>query len=403
MLTDLKIKKLKPNPTKTEKVTDGGGLRVWVYPSGRKSFKIKYYYQGKEQTDTVGQYPAVTLAEARARREEIKSLLQKGLNPAQEKKRVKQQAIDESQNTFGSVADSYLEKLHQHRPPRAPATIKKNKAFIEEAKREIGSMPIANVNTRAIARLIEKRIESGHLETARRLRTVIGSVFRHALSKGIVETDPTLALRGLVPNFEVKHMAAILNMDDIGDLLIAIDNDTGHQTTKIALRLIILFALRPVELRGAKWDEFDFDKKQFSLPKERMKSRKPHVVMLSDEAIKLLMELKKLTGWSDYLFPSNGRKHAFMSENTMNQALRRMGYGGDEVSAHGFRSTFTTNANESCLWNPDAIERYCARGDKNAIRGIYNRGGYLEERVKIARWWSNEVFQAYNRRKTRKL
>lgn len=394
MLTDAKIRKLKSKNTGTIKVTDSGGLQVWVYPSGTKSFKIKYRFNKKEQTDTVGHYPSVTLAEARRRRDEIKRQLALGLDPSLEKKKVKRNLAIKTENTFNYLAESYLTKLQMHRPPRAPATIKKNTSLLAEASREFGHMPMADIETSTIAVLIQGRINSGHYETASRLRTVIGSVFRHAINKGVIKYDPTLALKGLVPQFEVKHRAAITEMADLGKLLVSVDNDTGHATTKIALKLLILFALRPKELRGAKWAEFDFDKKEFRIPKERMKARKPHTIMLSEYAIDLLDELKDITGWSEYLFPSQGKKHAFMSENTLNQTLRRIGYKSGIVSAHGFRTTFTTNANESNLWSPDAVERYCARGDTNPIRGIYNRGGYLEERARLAEWWSKQVLAA---------
>ena len=186
MLTDLKIKKIKPENGKVRKVADSGGLKVFVYPSGTKSFKIGYRYNGKEQTDTVGKYPYVSLLQARARRDEIKRMLALGLNPALEKRKSKEKAIAEAENTFAILADSYLNKLRMHRPQRAPATIKKNIALLAEAKRAFGSLPMSEVDTRTIAKLLEKRIASGHMETARRLRTVVGSVFRHALSKGIV-------------------------------------------------------------------------------------------------------------------------------------------------------------------------------------------------------------------------
>jgi len=192
----------------------------------------------------------------------------------------------------------------------------------------------------------------------------------------------------------VKHHAAITDKARLKEYLKALESYGGKAETRIGLKLLILFAARPGELRKANWEEFDLEARVWNVPEERMKLRKPHAVPLSENALALLAELRELTGWGELLFPSLGSSKKPISENTFNQALRRMGFGLEEVTSHGFRTTFSTFANESGLWSPDAIEIYISHQDKNAVRRTYNRAAYWEERVMIANWWANELYQA---------
>ena len=238
---------------------------------------------------------------------------------------------------------------------------------------------------------LKKREELGHYETAKKLRSTIGGVFRFAIASGLVDNDPTFALKGALISPTVTHRAAITDKVAFGGLLRAIDRYHGQVTTRIALRLLILTAARPGELRIAQWDEFDIEQRVWNVPAIRMKMRKPHMVPLSKPTLGLLEELRAHTGYGAFLFPSNGSCKKQISENTFNQALRRMGYGSDQVTAHGFRATFSTFANESGLWHPDAIERALAHVEKNEIRRAYDRGQHWDERVKLAEWWGEEL------------
>ena len=195
-------------------------------------------------------------------------------------------------------------------------------------------------------------------------------------------------LRDALITPKVKPRSAITDKEALGGLLRAIDVFDGQVTTRYALELLAHVATRPGELRHARWAEFNFDKQIWEIPGERMKMRIPHKVPLSGRVLELLSELRKYTGWGELLFPSTRSARRPISENTLNAALRRMGYTGDEMTSHGFRATFSTIANESGLWNPDAIERALAHADKNKIRAAYARGEFWEERVKIAEWWS---------------
>lgn len=221
-------------------------------------------------------------------------------------------------------------------------------------------------------------------------------MFRYAVASGITDNDPTYALRDALIRPTVTHRAAITDQKTFAELIQAIDNYTGHRETAIALKLLIQFACRPGELRNARWEEFDMENRVWKLPATRMKMRKPHEVPLPDNAIALLSELNQITGWGELLFPSQLSSKKPISENTMNQALVRMGFNKAEVTPHGFRSTFSTFANESGLWNPDAIEAYCARQDRNPVRRAYNRSPYWNERVKIADWWASLLTDAKN-------
>jgi len=274
---------------------------------------------------------------------------------------------------------------------RSKATLTKLTWLLNDARADFGHMPIADITAPVILKTLKKREKLEHYETARRMRSRIGGVFRYAVASGITDTDPTFALQDALIRPKVTHRAAITDKDALTELLRKIENYSGQPTTVIALKLLIQFATRPGELRHARWDEIDYAAKVWHIPASRMKMRKPHSVPLPDTALALLADLQELTGWGELLFPAQTSSKKPISENTLNQALRRMGFTADQVTSHGFRSTFSTFANESGLWNPDAIEAYCARMDRNAVRRAYNRSLYWDERVRMADWWAGEL------------
>ena len=244
-----------------------------------------------------------------------------------------------------------------------------------------------------ILRCLRKVEAKGNYETAHRLRARIGSVFRYAVASGIADTDPTYALRDALIRPTRVHRAAITDPDALGKLLRAIAVFEGQATTRIGLQLLALLAQRPGELRHAKWEEFNFSEAFWAIPAGKMKMRKDHNVPLPQQALDLLDELRRITGNGNYLFPSLRSWQRPMSENTLNAALRRMGYSGAEMTAHGFRASFSTLANESGLWNRDAIERALAHVEKNEVRRAYARGEHWEERVRLANWWAGQLDQ----------
>ncbi len=389
-LTDAKIRALKAK-SKAYKVSDFGGLYLFVTSKGSKLWRLKYRHNGKEGKLSYGPYPEISLKDARDLRDEAKALLKKGHNPAQIKQQTKDEELSVSEHIFNKVADQFVDKLTKE--GRSPATLKKLHWLLEDARQDFGHMPITEITAPIILKSLRKRESFGHYETANRMKSRIGGVFRYAVASGITDTDPTYALKDALIRPTVTHRAAITDEKTLAELLQHIKNYTGQRETAIALQLLMQFACRPGEIRNAKWEEFDIVNREWTPPKERMKMRRHHSVPLPDNIIALLGELRALTGWGTLLFPSQMSSKKPISENTLNQALKRMGFGPHEVTPHGFRSTFSTFANESGLWNPDAIEVYCARKDTNSVRGIYNRSLYWDERVKLADWWANLLME----------
>ena len=383
-LTDAKIRALKPR-AKAYKQADFNGLYLYVTAKGSKLWRFKYRHKGKEGLLSFGPYPDISLKDARKMRDDARAQVANDLNPATVKRAEKAQEIGKTENTFNKVADQFVYK--SEKDGKSDATLKKLKWLLEEARKDFGNMPITDITSPIILKTLRKREKTEHYETAHRMRSRIGGVFRFAVASGICDNDPTYALRDALIRPQVQHRAAITTEEEMKDLLTAMDEYTGSRQTVIALKLLIQFACRPGEIRQSQWNEFDFEKRIWNVPKERMKMRRAHQVPLPQCSIDLLNELKELTGWGEFLFPAQTTSKKPMSDNTLTQALRRMGFKKEKVTPHGFRSTFSTFANESGLWNPDVIEAYCARQDRNAVRRAYNRAAYWNERVKIAEWW----------------
>ena len=384
-LSDVQIRNLKPKD-KQYKVSDFERLYVLVKPSGSRLWQMKYRYFGKERLLSLGAYPAVSLAQARKLKDEARALLAKGIDPSeakQEAKRAKREALG---HTFLKIGEEFFEK--QKKEGKSKATLDKTAYHLKLANAEFGRKPITEITAPMILRALRKQEAKGNHETAHRLRARIGSVFRHAVASGLAETDPTYALKDALVRPTRQHRSAITDPVALGNLMREIEGFAGQATTRIALRLLALTALRPGEIRHASWVEFDFREKIWVIPANKMKMRRDHNVPLPDQALNLLNDLRMITGNGEFLFPSLRSWHRPMSENTLNAALRRMGYSGEEMTAHGFRASFSTLANESGLWNPDAIEAALAHVDRNEVRRAYNRGLYWDERVKLANWWA---------------
>lgn len=384
-LKDTQIRALKPRD-KTYKVTDDQGLYLEVHPSGSKLWRYKYAYLGKDKRIALGRYPDVGLAEARRKRDVAKQDVAKGADPLAERKREKLVAIYKSANTFGDLAKEYIDKTVAD--GLAEATTTKNNWLLEQLK-PIAGNPIADLKPIEILSAL-KRIEArGKHETAQRCRSFASRVFRYAVATGRAETDPTSVLRGALVTPKPTHHAAILDPKEVGELLRTIDAYSGNFITRTALQIAPHVMARPGELRQARWSEFDLDTAVWKIPAERMKMRRSHSIPLSSQVLAYLTALHHLTGPEGYVFPAFHTTRRPLSENTLNQALRRMGYAVGEITPHGLRTTASTLLNESCKWSPDAIERSLAHADKDAIRGIYNRGVYWEERVAMHQWWSD--------------
>jgi integrase len=385
-LTDVSVRNAKPRAAQY-KLFDEGGLFLIVKPSGGKLWRLKYRHLGKEQQLSLGVFPDVSLKDARRRRDEARKLIADGVNPAFEKKRAAAAASLGAANTFKAVADELIAKREQE--GLKEITTAKARWLLALLEPALGNRPIAEIEPYEILAVL-KRIElAGRHETAKRLLAFSGRIFRYAVATTRAKRNPAADLQGALVSPKVKHHAAIIDPIAVGALLRAIDGFDGHPTTKWALQLAPHVFVRPGELRRAEWSEINLENAVWRIPGTRMKMNREHVVPLSTRAVAILKEAQQLTGSGRLVFPSVRTPLRPMSENTLNAALRRMGYGSDEMTSHGFRSTASTLLNESGKWTPDAIERALAHGDADTVRAAYHRGAHWQERVQMAQWWSD--------------
>ncbi|MDE2267019.1 MAG: integrase arm-type DNA-binding domain-containing protein [Alphaproteobacteria bacterium] len=382
-LTDAQCRAEKKGAAR-RKLSDGYGLQLWVQPSGRKLWQLIYQFRGKQRQLALGPYPEVSLSTARSKREAARGLLREGKDPA-----VKHQVTGEGEHlagaTFKEVAQEYVEKRRKEN--LAAVTMIKKTWLLDMAYPALGDRPIAEIRPVEILVVLRDLEERGCFESARRLRATIGAVFRYAVVTDRAEVDPTAVLRGAIAAPKVTSRAAIVDPDKFGGLLRAIYAFDGQPTTIAGLKLLALLFPRPGELRLSEWPEFDFDKCIWTIPAARTKMRREHQIYLPPQAVEILLGLQKVTGHRKYVFTGLAGSDKPISENTLNVALRRMGYGQEEMTSHGFRASASTLLNESGRWSSDAIERQLAHIEKDAVRRAYARGLFWEERVKMMIWW----------------
>ena len=386
MLTYIQINAAKPKE-KAWTLSDSQGLLLVIQPNGSKLWRFKYRFLDKQKTLHLGGWPQVSLAHARVRRDEAKKKIAEGVDPALEKKRARIAAKYAAANTFEEVAKEWLVKCE--RDGLAPVTVDKIRWLLAKAYPVIGTIPIAQITPHEALAVLRKVEATGAFESARRMRSVLSRVFRYGVATVRCDKDVAADLRGAIASPKVKHFAAITKPSEVGALLRAIDSYSGHKVTVMAMRLSPHVLLRPGELRQAEWADIDFEEAIWFIPAERMKMRRPHRVPLSRQVIYMLRELHEHTHWWKYLFPCLGKPRRPMSENTVNQGLRKLGYTSDQMTAHGFRAMAATLLNERGEWNPDAIERQLAHVDTNQVRRAYARGEYWDERVQMMQSWSD--------------
>ncbi len=387
-LTDTAIKALKQSVS-AKKYSDANGLFLLVQPNGSKLWRYAYRFQGKQKTLSLGSYPLVGLRDARTKRDEARELLKHQIDPGEKLKSDKLQRIIQSAITFTHVADEFVEKME--REGKAPVTLTKKKWLLDMAKADFGQKPIHEIKAPEILQALKKVEAKGNYETARRLRSTISQVFRYAIATARADNDPTFGLRGALIAPTVTHRAAITEKDKFTGLIRSIWEYEGNPETRIALKLMALMFPRPGELRQACWKEFDLDKSVWTIPASRMKMRREHKKYLSPRVRELLSELKQYSGYTDLAFPGIHSRHRPMSENTLNSALRRMGFTADEATSHGFRASASSLLNESNLWSADAIEAELAHVGADEVRRAYHRSLYWEERIKMMEWWSEQI------------
>ncbi len=387
-LNDLAIRSAKPG-TKPVKMSDERGLFLLVQPTGGKLWRLKYRIAGKEKKLALGRYPDVALKEARERSAEARKLIASGIDPSEKKRLDRLDAALKAATTFKAVADEYIEKCD--REGRAAVTVAKARWLLSLLEPALGTRPTDQITPVELLAALRKVEARGHRETARRMRSFASRVFRYAVATGRALADPAPALRGALTAPVPTHQAAVLDEKGVDALLRAIAGYDGQPMTQLALRLAPHVFVRPGELRQAEWAEIDLDAAVWKISASKMKMRQPHEVPLSRQATGMLRDAQALTGRYRYVFALLYPGKRPMSENTINAALRRLGYGSDEMTGHGFRAMASTLLNESGLWSADAIERALAHKDADAVRGIYHRGRHWDERVRMAQWWSDNL------------
>lgn len=382
-LSETAIRQAKPGP-RPIKVFDGRGLYMLLSPSGTRCWRFKYRFEGREKLLALGVYPDVSLKLARDRREEARQQIASGVDPS-----VKRQAEKECRaDTFEAIGREWL-ALQEKK--LASVTLSKAKWMLEGfIYPRIGSRPIRKVTAPELLSALRKIEVRGTHETAHRAKQRCGQIFRYAIATGRAEHDISADLRGALAPVVSKNHAALTDPLEVGKLLRAIDGYRGSPTTAYALKLAPLTFVRPGELRYAKWSEFDLDNAEWRIPGERMKMGEQHIVPLAKQAVNLLRELHSISRRGEFVFPSLLSAARPMSENTVNTALRRLGYSKDEMTGHGFRSLASTLLNEQG-WHPDLIELQLAHAERNKVRAAYNRAQRLNERKKMMQSWADHL------------
>lgn len=375
-LTELAIKSLKPK-SKIYRVADSGGLCLEIAPSGSKLWRWRYYFHGKAQMLALGKYPALTLAEARKRRDAARELTEAGKHPGREKKIEKLRKSYERDNTFEKIARKWLELKSESQSERYNTqTLSRMEKHVFP---RIGALPITEITIPDVVDVVETIGKRGTIEMAKRMKLAMNQAFSYATQRGLCSHNPAAGLRDILPGSQEQHHACV-PISEVPNLFRAVET-LPEGITRMAIELIALTFVRTGELIGAKWEEIDWEKQEWHIPAHRMKMKRPHIVPLSRQALDLLKELKGLTGNKPYLFFSAASKSKHISNGAILMALRRIGYQG-KMTGHGFRSLASTILNEN-NYNPDVIERQLAHEDQDKIRAAYNRAEYLPERKKM--------------------
>jgi integrase len=381
-LNDTIIRNTKPG-AKLRKLSDGDGLYLFVQPNGARWWRMRYFVNGVEKMLSVGVYPEVSLKEARQRREDIRRKVAANVDPSEGRKAQKRARAD----TFETIAREWWQKRRKlGKESYANAVMTR---FEQDIFPFIGKKSVRTLTAADFLDCLERMQKRGVIETAHKVKTKCSEVMRYAVATRRAERDPVVDLKGALTPVKHKHYATITYPSEVGALLRAIDGYRGKsRVVECALRLLPLVFVRSSELRYAEWEEFDLNKAQWKIPAERMKMDVPHIVPLSKQAVRVLRELHPFTGPDGLVFPSVRTVARPISENTVNSALRRMGYTKDEMTGHGFRSMASTLLNEEG-WHPDAIERQLAHCEEDDVRAAYNYAEYLPERRKMMQWWAD--------------
>ncbi len=382
----MQIRRAKPE-AKAYTLGDGQGLSLLIEPNGSKSWRFRYRYAGKPKMISLGVYPTITLADARSRRDDARKLVAEGKNPSEVRKEQKIALQTESESAFEKIATEW----HQMKSAKWSAGYASDimEAFQNDIFPYVGTRPIGEIKPLELLNVLRKIEKRGALEKMRKVRQRCSEVFRYAIATGRAEFNPAADLSSALEVHQSNHFP-FLKADELPDFLRALDSYTGSRLVQIATKLLMITGVRTIELRAALWSEFDLDNAIWEIPAERMKMRRAHLVPLSTQALDLLNELKIMTGNYSYVFPGRNDPNKPMNEASINQLIKRIGYGG-KVTGHGFRHMLSTILHEQGF-DTAFIEVQLAHVDKNTIRGTYNHALYLDNRRIMIEWYSKYLF-----------
>lgn len=391
MLTDTKLRTLKPRAS-AFRIADTNGLCIEVRPSGSKVWRYRYRYAGKPSIITISEYPIMGLAEARAERDRLRGLVKGGGNPANAARIERAAKIEQAETTFGAIAAELLAK--RAKEGLSPGSVKRERRLIEKDMAAISGMPITDVTAPLLLASLRKLEKRGVIETAHRARSFTGRVFRYAIATGRAQDNPAVDLSGALEQPQTKHFASVTDPAKIGDLLRAMYSYRGSAVTVGALKLAPMLFVRPGELRTARWVDLDLDAAEWRFTAS--KTGTPHIVPLPSQAVEILDDLHPITRRSEFVFPGVRSAKRPMSENTINAALRYLGFNGDTITGHGFRAMARTVLDEVLGFRPDFIEHQLAHAVRDPLGRAYNRTAHLAERKKMMQAWADYLDQLRN-------
>ncbi|RRW32278.1 tyrosine-type recombinase/integrase [Ectopseudomonas oleovorans] len=399
-LSDAKCEAAKPRE-KGYKLSDGQGLFLLVKPTGVKTWRFKFIRpDGREGLATFGSYPALTLKEAREKRAEALERLANGIDPVEAARQQRLETANARINTFEAVAREWHSICARKWKPHHAATVLRR--MEQHLFPAVGSRPVAELKTRDLLVPLKAAESRDTLETASRLRQYMTGILRLAVQSGLIGSNPAIDLQGATATRKTSHRPA-LSLEKLAELQARLEAYSGRMLTRLAVELSLLVFIRSSELRFARWEEIDFDRALWTIPGERAaiegvkhsqrgaKMGTPHLVPLSRQTLVILEEVRQLTGRFELIFPGDHQHWKPMSENTVNSALRRVGYDTKtEVCGHGFRAMACSALIESGLWNRDAVERQMSHQERNSVRAAYiHKAEHMEERRLMCQWWAD--------------
>lgn len=384
MLTDTKLRSLKPREAPF-RLADTNGLCIEVRPTGSKIWRYRFRFAGKANMLTVGEYPAVSLADARAERDKARALLKGGANPAHVARIQRAAQVEQAGNTFALVAAELMEKRAKKLSPGS--VVRERRMLEKDLGAFIGDLPIQDITAPLLLMALRKIEARGAVETAHRARAAASLVFRYAIATGRTKHNPAADLVGALTSTQTKHFASLTEPGEVAKLLKAIYGYQGSPIVLAALKLSALLFVRPGELRHARWEDINLDKREWRYVTSKTKT--PHIVPLAKQAVQVLREVQPYTRRSQYVFPGVRSASKPISENTINAALRNLGFDNTKMTAHGFRAMARTLLDEVLGFRPDFIEHQLAHAVRDPLGRAYNRTSHLDERTRMMRAWAD--------------